>query len=99
MFQKKNIKKIKILGQDYLLRTSSGHDMEKIATYVNNKMEEVVKSGIDLSSQHLKIAVFTCLEIAGELLVYKNKNKKIINEIEKKSNLILESIDDKLKKI
>ena len=99
MFQKKNIKKIKILGQDYLLRTSSGHDMEEIATYVNNKMEEVVKSGIDLSSQHLKIAVFTCLEIAGELLVYKNKNKKIINEIEKKSNLILESIDDKLKKI
>jgi len=99
MFQKKNIKKIKILGQDYLLRTSSGHDMEEIAAYVNNKMEEVVKSGIDLSSQHLKIAVFTCLEIAGELLVYKNKNKKIINEIEKKSNLILESIDDKLKKI
>ena len=99
MFQKKNIKKIKILGQDYLLRTSSGHDMEEIAIYVNNKMEEVIKSGIDLSSQHLKIAVFTCLEIAGELLVYKNKNKKIINEIEKKSNLILESIDDKLKKI
>ena len=97
MFDKKNIKRVKILGQDYLLKTSSDYNIDEIARYVNNKMEEVIKSGIDLNSQHLKIAVFTCLEIAGELLVHKNKNQKIINEIEKKSNLILELIDDKMK--
>ena len=41
---------------------------------VDKKMQEVIDSGVDKDSQQLRIAVFTCLEIAGELFLYKKKN-------------------------
>ena len=63
------------------------------------KMQEVIDSGIDSNSQQLRIAVFTCLEIAGELFLHKSDNKKKIDKIEKKSKLILDLIEDKLDKI
>ena len=75
MNKKLNVRKIQILGQEYLVRVASKHNMDEISKYVNEKMEEVIKSGVDRNSQQLRIAVFTCLEIAGELLMYKeNKN-------------------------
>ena len=94
--KKLNIQKIQILGQEYLVRTSSTHNMDKIAKYVNSKMEEVIKSGIDKNSQQLRIAVFACLDIAGELLMYKNNKSDIITELEDKSKLIIQSIENKL---
>ena len=39
------------------------------------KMDEVIKSGVDKNSQQLRIAVFACLEIAGELLLYKTNQQ------------------------
>ena len=64
---KSKIKKITILGQDYLVKISSSNYMDQVVSYVNNKMSEAINSGMDINSQQLKIAVFTCLEIAGEL--------------------------------
>ena len=97
MDKKLNVKKIKLLGQDYLIKSSESSEMLKIADYVDKKMQEVIDSGIDKNSQQLRIAVFACLEIAGELFIYKNKNKKILNKLEKKSNFLIELIDEKLK--
>jgi len=97
MDKKLNVKKIKLLGQDYLIKSSESAEMLKIADYVDKKMQEVIDSGIDKNSQQLRIAVFACLEIAGELFIYKNKNKKILNKLEKKSNFLIELIDEKLK--
>ena len=75
MNKKLNVQKIQILGQEYLVRVSPNHSMDEITKYVNSKMDEVIKSGVDKNSQQLRIAVFACLEIAGELLLYKkNKN-------------------------
>ena len=62
------------------------------------KMEDVVKTGMDVSTQQLRIAVFACLEIAGELFLYKDNKKKIIYELENKSQRIIESIDEQLSK-
>ena len=73
--------------------------MIEITQFVEKKMQEVIDSGIDSNSQQLRIAVFTCLEIAGELFLHKNENKKKIDKIEKKSKLILDLIEDKLDKI
>ena len=64
---KSKIKKITVLGQDYLVKTNSSSNMNKIVDYVNDKMAEATSSGMDINSQQLKIAVFACLEIAGEL--------------------------------
>ena len=96
MNKKLNVKKIKLLGQDYLIKSSESSEMLKISEYVNKKMQEVIDSGIDQNSQQLRIAVFACLEIAGELFLYKDKNKKILNKLGKKSKLLIELIDKKL---
>ena len=85
------------MGQDYLIKSSEFSEMLKIADYVDKKMQEVIDSGVDQNSQQLRIAVFACLEIAGELFLYKEKNNKILNKIEKKSKFLIEIIDDKLK--
>ena len=99
MQKKLKVHKIKLLGQDYLLKTSGSSNMVEISQYVEKKMQEVIDSGIDSNSQQLRIAVFTCLEIAGELFLHKSDNKKKIDKIEKKSKLILDLIEDKLDKI
>jgi cell division protein ZapA (FtsZ GTPase activity inhibitor) len=97
MNKKLNVKRIRLLGQDYLIKSSESAEMLKIADYVDKKMQEVIDSGVDKDSQQLRIAVFTCLEIAGELFLYKKKNQNILNKIEKKSNFLIELIDEKLK--
>ncbi|MBI45292.1 MAG: hypothetical protein CMG66_03910 [Candidatus Marinimicrobia bacterium] len=97
MNKKLNVKRIRLLGQDYLIKSSESAEMLKIADYVDKKMQEVIDSGVDKDSQQLRIAVFTCLEIAGELFLYKKKNQTILNKIEKKSNFLIELIDEKLK--
>ena len=99
MQKKLKVHKIKLLGQDYLLKTSGSSNMVEITQYVEKKMQEVMDSGIDSNSQQLRIAVFTCLEIAGELFLHKSDNKKKIDKIEKKSKLIIDLIEDKLDKI
>ena len=99
MSKKLNVQKIKLLGQDYLVKSSETSDMIKIAEYVNAKMEEVIKSGIDRNSQQLRVAIFTCLEIAGELFLYKNQNKHILSQYKNKSKLLIELIDEKLENI
>ena len=95
---KSKIKKITILGQDYLVKTSSLNNMDQVVSYVNNKMSEAINSGMDINSQQLKIAVFTCLEIAGELFLYKNEHKKALDKIENKSKMMIELIEEKLDK-
>ena len=99
MQNKLKVHKIKLLGQDYLIKTSNSNDMQEIENYVEEKMKEVIDSGIDSNSQQLRIAVFACLEIAGELFLYKKNHNKKIDKIERKSKLIINLINDKLDKI
>ena len=95
---KSKIKKITVLGQDYLVKTNSSSNMNKIVDYVNEKMSEATSSGMDINSQQLKIAVFACLEIAGELFEYKESKVKTLNKLESHTQLIIEEIDKKLNK-
>jgi len=96
MKKKLNVQKVKILGQDYLIKSSESSNMIKIAEFVNSKMEEVIDSGVDRNSQQLRIAIFTCLEIAGELILYKEKKDKLIKKVENNSKLLLDLIDKKI---
>ena len=95
---KSKIKKINILGQNYLVKTNSSNDMDKVVGYVNDKMNEAVKSGMDINSQQLKIAVFTCLEIAGELFAFKDLNVEELNNLEKNTQLMIKQIDEHINK-
>ena len=98
MQNKLKVHKIKLLGQDYLIKTSGSSNIPKIVSYDEKKMQEVIDSGIDTNSQQLRIAIFACLEIAGELFLYKNEHKKILDKIENKSKLMIELIEEKLDK-
>jgi len=99
MYNKLKVQRIKLLGQDYLVKSTDSSDMTKIVKYVEKKMNEVIESGVDSNSQQLRIAIFTCLEIAGELLLKKENNDKKIRKIEKQSQQIISLIDEKLNSI
>ena len=91
--------KVNILGQDYFIKTSANPEyFKKVAKYVNDRMEEVISSGIDPSTQQLKVAVLTCMNITDELLSHRDKNKNVLHQIELKSSSIIDYIDERLNK-
>ena len=97
--ESKNIT-VNIYGQDYVLKSTADQEyINKISEYVNSKMKEIEKSGLDANSQQLKIAVLSAMNIADELFQSLEKNSSIISTIETKGNSFIEYIDDRIKEI
>ena len=94
---KTKVVKVNILGQDYFIKTSANPAyFKEVSKYVNEKMKEIIDSGVDKNTQQLKIAVLACMNITDELLAYKENQEKVLNQIELKSSSIIEYIDEKL---
>ena len=90
--------KVNILGQDYFIKSSANQlYFKKISKFVNDKMQEVIDSGIDPGTQQLKIAVLACMNISDELFSYKKENDEVIDQIKSKSTIIMDYIDENLK--
>ena len=97
--QSKNLT-VNIYGQDYMLKTTADQKyIDKIAEYVSSKMKEVESTGLDATSQQLRIAVLCAMNIADELFQSLDKNNAIITTIETKGNSFVEYIDDRIKEI
>ena len=95
-----NVVKVKILGQEYVISTSANPDyIQQVAAYMNEKMEELKNSGIDATSQQLKIAVLAGMNITDELFAQKNNQKKIIDKLESKTLAISDFIENKINEI
>ena len=91
--------KVKILGQDYVVRSSAGQKyLNQVSTYVNEKMEEIKASGID-DSQQLRIAVLAAMNITDELFSYKIEKQKFVDKVEAKTRAITEFIDNRIQEI
>ena len=91
--------KVKILGQDYVIRSSAGQKyLNEVSAYVNEKMEEIMASGID-DSQQLRIAVLAAMNITDELLSYKKDKQKFVDKVEAKTLAITEFIDNRIAEI
>ena len=91
--------KVKILGQDYVIRSSAGQKyLNEVSDYVNEKMEEIKTSGID-DSQQLRIAVLAAMNITDELFSYKKEKQKFVDKVEAKTLAITEFIDNRIKEI
>ena len=91
--------KVKILGQDYVVRSSAGQKyLNEVAVYVNEKMEEIMASGID-DSQQLRIAVLAAMNITDELFSYKKDKQKFVDKVEAKTLAITEFIDNRIAEI
>lgn len=93
---KTKVVKVNILGQDYIVRSSAGQKyLEKVAAYVDEKMEEIKASGID-DSQQLRIAILAAMNITDELFTYKKEKKKFVDKVEAKTIAITEFIENRI---
>ena len=98
MKNKLKVVKVNILGQEYSIRTKANPTyFKKVEDYINDKTNELVENGLNSETQQLKIAILACMNITDELFLYKNEKKDILNNIESKSNALLDFIDEKLK--
>ena len=91
--------KVKILGQDYVIRSSAGQKyLNEVSAYVNEKMEEIMASGSD-DSQQLRIAILAAMNITDELFSYKKDKQKFVDKVEAKTLAITEFIDNRIAEI
>ena len=93
---KPKVVKVNILGQDYVVRSAAGQKyLERVAKYVNEKMEEIKSSGID-DSQQLRIAILAAMNITDELFTYKKEKEKFVDKVEAKTIAITEFIENRI---
>ena len=93
---KTKVVKVNILGQNYVVRSAAGQQyLEKVAKYVDGKMEEIKESGID-DSQQLRIAILAAMNITDELFTYKKEKKKFVDKVEAKTIAITEFIENRI---
>lgn len=86
---------IRVFGQTYSIKTDMEEgDIQEVAQYVNEKMEEVLKKTKSVST--LNVAILTALNIADDLLKEKVKRMVLLKEVEEKSKDLAEKIDIKL---
>jgi Uncharacterized protein conserved in bacteria len=88
--------RVTIYGDEYSIKGDADIETtKKVAEYVNLKMEEVQNSVA--SRDKVKVAVLSALNIAGELLGFKEKCEQYVNECEelrKKAKAINQKIDE-----
>ena len=97
MTDKKDIV-IQILGQSYTIKTSADEKyIKKLASYVDNRIQDLKESGLDSKMQHLKIAILTCMNIADELFQEKENNKdELVDKIKSKTISLKEYVDQQI---
>lgn len=83
---------IKVMGQKFNVRSDSNDDyVNEVARFVDEKMNEVLKSSQSVAS--LSVAILAAMNIADEFLKYKNEKENKLHQAEKKIKDIIELID------
>ena len=96
---KYNLVKVPIMGQEYKVNTlASPQYIKKIAFYVDEKMSEIQKTGIEQDSQ-LRIAVLAAMNIADDLFQFRDSNKDTIKQVENNANVLLKKVEKEINKI
>jgi len=89
---KERLVEIKVFGQVYTVKTDADEDhLQRVAQYVNEKIDEVVKNTKSVSS--LNVAILTALNIADDLIKERIKRLSLLQEVEKKSKDLVEKIN------
>ena len=88
---KDRLVEIKVFGQTYTVKSDAdeGH-IQKVAQFVNEKMEEVVKNTKSVST--LNVAILTALNLADDLVKEREKRVALLQEVEKKSKDLVDKI-------
>ena len=89
---KERLVEIKVFGQVYTVKTDADEDhLQRVAQYVNEKIDEVVKNTKSVSS--LNVAILTALNIADDLIKERIKRLALLQEVEQKSKDLVEKIN------
>jgi cell division protein ZapA len=89
---KERLVEIKVFGHVYTVKTDTDEEhIQKVARYVNEKMDEVVKNTKSVSS--LNVAILTALNIADDLIKERTKRQALLQEVEQKSKDLVEKIN------
>ncbi len=92
---KERFVEIKIFGQTYTVKTDEEEEyIRRVAQYVNEKMEEVLRKTKSVST--LNVAILTALNIADDLLREKDRREALVKEVEIKSRNLVEQIEMKM---
>ncbi|MDP2600309.1 MAG: cell division protein ZapA [Deltaproteobacteria bacterium] len=83
---------IKVMGQKFVVRSDSSEDyVNQVATFVDQKMNEVVKNSKSVAS--LNVAILAAMNIADEYLKYRMNKERQHTQVEKKIKDVIELID------
>lgn len=89
----KNSHKITVLGQELsVLSDSEDEEVANVVQFVNEKMEEVLRSGNGIKT--LNVAILAALNISEELLILKGVNRDLCNQIESRVEKLIQLIDE-----
>lgn len=92
--------KVNIFGQDYNIKTTADPKyIEEVAEYIDQRMQEVKESGVDATSQQLRIAVLASMNITDELFQHKQNKNILIDKVEARTLAISEFIEAEISKI
>ncbi len=84
--------KVNIFGQTYSIKGDTSEEyIRELASYVNEKMEEVQK--IVSNTNSLQIAILVALNISDEYFQSRKLNTRIGGDIEEKTREIISMLD------
>jgi cell division protein ZapA len=93
----KGVITIQIFGKEYPIASDQNREyIEKLAEYVDKKMNEVSAAGEALGTG--KIAVQACLNIADDLMRTKNEKARLVRTIQGRVSNIAKMIEERLEK-
>ena len=89
----KNSHKITVLGQELsVLSDSEDEQVANVVQFVNEKVEEVLRSGNGLKT--LNVAILAALNISEELLKLKGVNRELCDQLESRAEKLIQLIED-----
>jgi cell division protein ZapA len=84
---------IKILGQQLaVLSDAEDEEVNNIVRYVNDKMEEIMKSSSGLRT--LDVAILAALNISEEFLKLKGVSEDLRDHLERRSEQLIQLIEN-----
>ncbi len=87
---------VNIFGHDYTVKTDADSEyIQKIASYVDEKMDEIVRNTKTVST--LNVAILAALNIADDFFKEVRKREELISEVEHRSEELVKTIDSQLK--
>lgn len=94
--QKDNQVRVTIYGQEYTVKAKADPSyIVSVASYVNEKMEEVENSLTTVQSP-LRVAILAAMNITDELFSSNKEKEEINHKINEKTMFLVDLIDEKL---